>query len=210
MGPRGNNATCSALVWLSVTSPDTQKQIGPFWCWFPDGGGRCVHSRTLWFSLMNSPVRLEVSPTTATHTGYCQRFWGFLFPHWNLGLRGLSHSPVVPPDLSALKCGTTSCHLASPVCQAPPCHVSSPLLPVLMNISSLTPWLSDFHTVGFSGSSGCFLFLNVLLSFSWLYKETKSIYLCLHLGWKFYWSFFSIQIICLWGVIVAVINIHWQ
>ena len=36
---------------------------------------------------------------------------------------------------------------------------SPPLLPVRMNVS-LTPWLLDFHTVQFSGSAGCFLFLN--------------------------------------------------
>ena len=53
------------------------------------------------------------------------------------------------------------------VLQPPPCHessppscVSPPLLPVWMNASSLTPWLSDFHTVQFSVSSGCCLFLN--------------------------------------------------
>ena len=54
---------------------------------------------------------------------------------------------------------------------ATPCHESSvpssptlPLLPVWMNVSSLTPWLSNFHTVRFSVNSGCFLFLNLLLS----------------------------------------------
>ena len=45
----------------------------------------------------------------------------------------------------------------SPVC---PSCLSLPLLPVWMNVSSLSPWLSDFHTVRFSVSSGCFLFLN--------------------------------------------------
>ena len=39
-----------------------------------------------------------------------------------------------------------------------------------MNVSSLTPWLLDFYTVQFSGSSGYFLFLN-LLSFFWLCEE---------------------------------------
>ena len=40
------------------------------------------------------------------------------------------------------------------VLQPPPCHKSSlpgcaspPLLPVWMNVSSLSPWLSDFHAV---------------------------------------------------------------
>ena len=38
-------------------------------------------------------------------------------------------------------------------------------------------WLSDFHTVPFSGSSCCFLFLNLLLSFFWLCEEAQ----CVHL-----------------------------
>ena len=51
--------------------------------------------------------------------------------------------------------------------QLPPCRESSPpsclsppLLLVWMNVSSLCPWLLDFHTARFSVSSGCFLFLN--------------------------------------------------
>ena len=77
------------------------------------------------------------------------------------------------------------------ICQPLPCNESflpwlpsAHLLPLWMNVSSLTPWLSDFHTVQFSGSSSCFLFLNLLLSFFWLCEEVKCIYLCLHLGWK--------------------------
>ena len=103
---------------------------------------------------MNSPVRLGVSPFASTPKGaFSQRFWGFISLQWNPGLRGLSCSLVVPPGLSACKCGTTqfaSCHLAaSPL--RPGCP-SLPLLPVWMNVSSLTPWLLDFHTVWFSGS----------------------------------------------------------
>ena len=48
--------------------------------------------------------------------------------------------------------------------------ISTHLL-VWMNVSSLTPWLSDFHTVQFSVSSGCFLFLNLLLSFFWFLRR---------------------------------------
>ena len=193
-GPRGNNAAGWALSRLSVTSSTTHKQIGPFWCWFP-GGCICVRSRTLWVSPMNCPMRLWVSPATTTSTGsFNHRFWGFISPLWNPGLCGLSHSPVVPLGLSACRCGTaysTSCllprssshHLAvSPLC---PGHLSLSLLPVWMNVSSLTPWLSDFNTGRFSGSSGWFLFLSLLLSFFWLCKEAKCIYLCLQLGQKF-------------------------
>ena len=50
-----------------------------------------------------------------------------------------------------------------------------------MYVSSLFPWLLDFHAIQFSGSSGWFLFLNWLLSFFWLCEEVKRIYLHLHL-----------------------------
>ena len=194
-GLRGTNATCSALGWLSVTSPTTQKQIGA------DSLGEwaCVHSHNVhkptcvhWFSPMGSPVSLGVCPTVATSTGFCsQGFWGFIFLYWNHGLCCLSRSSVVLPGLSTHKCGTRSAshHLTgfSRRCLArSPLHcscLSLPLLPVSMNDSSLTPWLSGFYTVWFSGSSGYFLLLN-LLSFFSLCQEAKCIYLHLHLGQK--------------------------
>ena len=55
---------------------------------------------------------------------------------------------------------------------------------VWVNVSSLTPWLLDFHTVRFSVSSGCFFVFKLLLSFFWLCEEAQCIYLLLHLGWK--------------------------
>ena len=39
--------------------------------------------------------------------------------------------------------------------------LSPSFIPVWMNVTYLTPWLSDFHIVRFSGSSGYFLFLNL-------------------------------------------------
>ena len=146
------------------------------------GGWVCVHSSTLWVSPVDSPMKLGVSLTGATPTGvFSQRFWGFISPHWNPGLRSRSHSPVVPTNLSALECGTAShCLAMCPFCPGCP---SPPLLPVWMTVSSLIPWLSDFHTLLFSGSSCYFLFLN-LLSFFCFCREAKCIYLLLHLGWK--------------------------
>ena len=146
-GQRGNSVTYSALSGLSVTPPTAHNQIGPFWCCFP-GGCVCVRSRTLWVSPTNSPVRLGVSPAGAsTTTGvFNQRFCGFISP---LGpwVVGLSRSPVVPPSLSACECGpacSASRHLVeSPLCPA----AVSALIPVWVSVSSLTPWLSDFHTV---------------------------------------------------------------
>ena len=93
-----------------------------------------------------------------------------------------AHQPPPCPPATALP---------APVLQLLPCWESSPpscpslpLLSVWTNVSALTPWLSDFHTVWFSGSSGCILVLNLLLSFFWLCEEANCIYLHLHLGRK--------------------------
>ena len=120
---------------------------------------------------MNSFVRLAVSPTaTSTPTGVFNQRFEALFPRTEtLGCTGLSCSPVVSPGLSTHECGTAQ----SAIC----CLAGPPA------------WLSDFHTVQFSVSSGCFLFLNLLLSF-WLCEEAKCIYLGLHRGWKCHILFF--------------------
>ena len=103
-----------------------------------------------------------------------QRF-EVLFPcAGTLELRSLFRSPFVPPGLSASECGiigSTGHHLASP-----PSCVSLPLLLVWMNVSSLTPWLSDFHIVQFSGSSGCFLFLYCCPSLGCARRRSVSTY----------------------------------
>ena len=181
------------LSWLSVTSLATHKQMGPFWCWFP-GMWLGVCSRTLWVSPTNSPVMLWVSPASSTPTGFfSQRFWSFIFLHWNPGLHHLSCSPVVPPSLSTCKCAnaqSTSCHLS----WSSSYHlVMSPLYPQwsvsapptgLVECFFCNSLVFDFYIVQFSGSSCYFLFLNLLLSSFWLYKEAKYIYLCLHLDQK--------------------------
>ena len=126
-----------------------------------------------------SPVRLGVSPAAAsTPTGVFNQRFEALFPGagalgcavcfaplqalpiylcMNVGPQGLlafalpchlSHNPPV---------SQSGCIATSPV--HPGC-LSLPLLPVWMKVSSLSPWLSDFHVVRFSVSSGCFLFLN--------------------------------------------------
>ena len=139
-------------------------------------------------------MRLRIFPAASSTTGFfSQRFWSFFTLLWNPGLHSLSWSPVVSPGLSACKC-TTTCSVShcfarstSRCLAASPLHPSCPSPPFLlvwMNVSTLTPWFSDLHTVRFSGSSGYFLFLNLFLSFFWLCKEAKCIYLCLHLGQK--------------------------
>ena len=138
---------------------------------------------------MTSPVRLGVSPAAApTPTGVFTQWSEALFPPalepWvtrsasfpavcpvylcvNVGLQGLlvvrlpalfiPHSAILSP--------------LSPSCQ------SLPLLPVWVNVSCLSPWLSNFHTVQFSVSSDYFLFLNCCcLSFGCVRRHSVSTY----------------------------------
>ena len=175
-GLRGNSGACSTLYHLSVTSPTSHKQSGPFWCWFPCGWV-CVHSRTLWVSPANSPVSLGVSPTAASSpTGvFSWRFEALFLPRWNPGLQGLSYSPVVPPGLSAFKCGSSRHCLA-----VSPLHPTAHLCPSYWSgwmFLLLTPCLSDFHAVWFSVSSGGFLFLNCCCpSFVCAWRQKVSTY----------------------------------
>ena len=123
---------------------------------------------------MDSPVILRVSPTATTTTDFhIQMFWVFSFPGWNRGFCGLSPSQWFFPAYWPTNVGPTGPPATS--LAGHPLHSSCPSLPLLtvwMNVS-LTPWLSNFHEVWISGSSGCFLFLNLLLLFFWLWKEVK-------------------------------------
>ena len=107
-GLRGNSDACSTLCQFSVTSPTSHSQIGPFWCWFLVSGfvyvlGPCGSLQlTLlwgWEFLLLPPQPLQV---------FSVRSFEALFPQcWNPGLHGLSCYPVVPPGLSAQKCGNS-------------------------------------------------------------------------------------------------------
>ena len=126
-GPRGNSVPCLALGCLSVTSPTTHKQIGPFWCWFP-GGWACVRSRILWVSPTNSPVKLGVfSFWLNPHRCFQSEVLRLYFPALEPWLWSLSHSP---PSLSASECGTahsaSCCLAASLLCPSAHLHPSYP------------------------------------------------------------------------------------
>ena len=90
-----------------------QANWAPFQCRFL-GGWFCVHSRIFGVSPVNSPVRLGVSPTTATPTGFfsqvlrhsfpsvgtlgcmvcvASQFFLLIYPHANVG------PPALPPTI---------------------------------------------------------------------------------------------------------------
>ena len=74
------------------------------------------------------------------------------------GAAGSASCRTACPVRSTIRHLSGSGHVAkNPVCPGCP---SLPLPTVRTNVSSLSPWLSDFHAVRFSVSSGCFLFLN--------------------------------------------------
>ena len=139
----------------------------------------CVCSRTLWVSPTNSPVRPEFLPLLPQ-------------PPQVFSISGLRlYFPVLAPWIVCVT-GSASCSLACPaphlpphwVLQPPLCRESSPpscasppLLLGWVSVSSLTPWLSDFHTVRFSVSSGCFMFLNCCCpAFGCLRRHSVSTY----------------------------------
>ena len=151
------------LCQFSVTPSATHNQIGPFWCCFP-GGWACVCSGPLWVSPRNSPVRLGVSPIAASTS---KRF----------SISGLRlYFPTLEPwVVQSIARSPASCSFAHPAPQSatslgPPAatlpRVLSARLPVSAPPTGLdecvffNPLVLDLHTVRFSVSSGCFLFLN--------------------------------------------------
>ena len=139
------------------------------------GGGSqsgwvCVYSRTLRALWMDSPGRLAVfffflvtqPPLLFTEImrlyfpcagTLCCVVWPEV---------GIAHSQGIPPDfypshvnvVLPIPPATTTPHPLRPGSPSPP------LPSMWMNMTSLNTWLSDFHTVRLSGSSGYFLFWN--------------------------------------------------
>ena len=100
-------------------------------------------------SSVNSPVSLGVCPAAAsTPQVFSVRGLRLYFPTLELWV---AWSVSLPSCSSQFVCTRMWDH---PLCQLLPCLTSSPpgclslsFLPVWMNVSSLTPWLLDFHTV---------------------------------------------------------------
>ena len=157
------------------------------------GGWPCAHSRPLWVSPTNSPMRLEVSPAAAsTPTRVFNQRFEALFPRTGtLGCR------VCQPVHQLLPCRPAAA-LPSPLHNLPPpgsashrlvmsplrpaAHLCPPLLPVWVSVSSLSPWLSDFHTVRFSVTAHCFFVFKLLLSFCCVRRHSVSTYVSILAG----------------------------
>ena len=117
------------------------------------------------------------STAASTPTGVFSQRFEALFPHAG----ALGWVVCLAPQLFLLVYLTRN--VGPPVLQPLPCEFcptscpSPPLLLVWMSISSLSPWWSDFPTVRFSVSSGCFLFLNLLCpSFGCARRHSVSTY----------------------------------
>ena len=118
---------------------------------------------------------LEILPLLQSPQIFITRDFDALFPHAGT----LACGVCLAPQLFLPGCLHVNVGLPGPPAAALLLVLSTclplPLPPVWMNVSPLTPWLSDFHTVRFSSSSCYILFLNLLLPFYWLWKGRQSI-----------------------------------
>ena len=158
----------------------------------PKWVGLCIFEDTVGLSNKLSCEAGSFSPCHLNpHRCFQLVVWGFIFPSWNSGLWGLSPVDQLLPCWPAA--GLCTVFHNPPPCwvhQLPPCCETSPsgcpsppLLLVWINVSSLSPWLSDFHNSSILYQFWLF-FVFKLLSFFWLCEEVQCVYLCLHLGWK--------------------------
>ena len=132
LGPSGADSLVGGLV--SVLGPCGSLQQTLLWGWqfllplqFPQVftargfEALILHSGTLGWMVCLSP-----------------QLFLLVYPQVNVGLPGLP-AATSPTQSSGPRLAISPVH---PGCQSPP------LLPVWMNVSSLTPWLLDFHAFG--------------------------------------------------------------
>ena len=139
----------------------------------------------MWVSPMDFAVGLGASPTDVSPTDFLVRGFEALFPH--AGTLGcavcLTPQMFLPVYLHVNR--------DRPLHQLLPCQeFSPPWLPISAPPTSLDKCFFFNSLVvrlpysSISVSSGCFLFLNILLSFFWLCEGATCIYLCLPVGQK--------------------------
>ena len=205
-GLRGSNCASSTLCRFLVTPSATHNQIELFWCWCLSGWV-CAHSRTLWVSPTNSPVRLGVSPAaTSTPTGVFNQRFEALFPRSEaLGcavcLAPQLFLPVYPQANEGPPSPLAATLLWVPSAQLP---VSTPPTGLdecfFISLVVGVPYISIFCQFWL------FFVFKLLLSF-WLCEEVQCVYLCLRLGWKF--LYFKISFLFnLWNTPVCLCVLH--
>ena len=172
----------------------------------PEWVGLC-HSRPLWVSPTNSPVRLGVSPApTSTLMGVFNQRFEALFPR--AGALGCAVCFPPPPVFPVYLCANVGLrgllaagwpalfHNPPPLWARPRCRKSSPpRLPVSAPPTSLDGCFFFISLVVRlpCGSIFCqfwFFFVFKLLSF-WLWEEAQCVHLHLHLGRKLLHYFFK-------------------
>ena len=132
------------------------------------------------------------------HRCFQSEVLGFISLNWNPGLLGLYRSPVVPPGLSAHKCGTDQSAIRCLAGSTSRRLATSPLLLVAcLCFSYWSRWMFLLNSLVvrlsyswiFCEPSLLFVF-KLLFSFFWLCEEVQCVCLCLHLGQKSsFWNF---------------------
>ena len=135
LGPSGADSWVGGFVYILGVSNELSCKAGSFsHCHNPH---RFLQPEVLRLSFptLEPWVAWSVSLPSCSSWFICMQMWDHLLANWS-----------------------SSHHLAAyPLCHSCP---SLSLLLVWMNVSFLTPWLLDFHTVHFPGISAYFLFLN--------------------------------------------------
>ena len=150
----------------------------PFQCWSLEGMSQS--KSVCGFFKRNCVGLQEVLPLTQSPLVFAARSFGDLSSrHWNPGLGGL----VWGLDFSLPRYPSWIFIYHMWMWDQPiPLFLS--LLPVWMDVVSLTPQLLDFHSTQFLMvlNDGFFYILAVILM--WLCEEVSCVYLCHHLDWK--------------------------
>ena len=158
----------------------------------------CAHSRPLWVSPTNSPLRLGVSPAgTSTPTGVFNR---------GLRLYFLKLEPWVAWSTALPRCSSLSIYVQMWGCGSASCCTACPVHSTIHHLAGSTsqsspPWLPISAPP--TGLDECFFFISLVvglpcvwifcqlwlffvfkLSSFWLCEEVQCVYLSLHLGWK--------------------------